>query len=101
MRDSRLTLLAAGCWLVLAFFVWNVRFDYGVRVAASQFLAARPLQLHSPVLPIGAHDQAPIEMADAMRTGIDASARAAARLASPVAAIGVVLLAIAVRPPRR
>jgi hypothetical protein len=101
VRDSPLTLLAAGCWLVLAFCVWNVRFDYGVRVAASQFLAARPPRLHSPVPPIGPHDRAPIEMADAMRTGIDVSAQAATRLASPVAAIGVVLLAIAVRPPRR
>ena len=101
MRDPRLTLLAAGCWLVLAFLVWNVRFDYGVRVAASQFIAEHSVRLHSPAPPTGLRGPAPIEMADAMRSGIDASAQAATRLASPVAAIGVALLAIAVRPPRR
>ena len=83
MRDRRV--LAAALWLVLAFLVWNVRFDYGVRVAAKAYLNQRALYLR------GAAPQ--VEMASTMRAGIRDSAAAATVMALPLAAVAVWLAA--------
>lgn len=83
MRDRRL--LAAALWFLLAFLVWNVRFDAGVRVSASTYLRARGAYR------AGAGPR--VEMATAMRAGIRDSARAATAWALPAAAVGVALVA--------
>ncbi len=77
MRDRRI--LAAALWFVLAFLVWNVRFDFGVRASARSYINQRALFLR------GAGPR--IEMASAMRAGIHDSAAAGdgARLAFAVA----------------
>lgn len=83
MRDRRI--LAAALWFVLAFLVWNVRFDEGVRVTARAYLNQRTLYLRG---------EAPrTEMASAMRDGIRASGRAATLLALPLASVAVWLAA--------
>ncbi len=64
MRDRRI--LAAVLWFVLAFLVWNVRFDFGVRASARSYINQRALFLR------GAGPR--IEMASAMRAGIHDSA---------------------------
>ena len=92
MRTPRTALVAAACWLVLAFLVWNVRFDYGVRVSAKQFLSARAACLRG--------DGPAVELGDAMRAGIRQAARDATALASPVGAVGAILLALATRRVR-
>ena len=77
-------LLAASLWLVLAFLVWNVRFDYGVRMAEFRFLSARTAYLRG---------RGPrVEMADAMAKGIADAGRSASLLALPQAIVGVGLL---------
>ncbi len=76
MRDRRI--LAAVLWFVLAFLVWNVRFDFGVRASARSYINQRALFLR------GAGPR--IEMASAMRAGIHDSAAAATVLALPFAA---------------
>ena len=81
MRDRRI--VAAALWLVLAFLVWNVRFDYGVRVSARIYLNQRALFLR------GAAPRA--EMASVMRDGIHDSAVAAAVLATPFTCAALVL----------
>lgn len=83
MRDRRL--LAAALWVLLAVLVWNVRFDLGVRVAASAYLRARAIHVR------GAGPR--VEMASSMRAGIRDSARAATMWALPAAAVGAALLA--------
>ncbi len=83
MRDRRV--LAAALWVVLAFLVWNVRFDYGVRVSAKAYLTHRALFLR------GAEPN--IEMAATMRVGIRDSARAATVIALPLAGLAVWLAA--------
>ncbi len=83
MRDRRV--LAAALWLVLAFLVWNVRFDSGVRASARSYVNQRALFLR------GAGP--PIEMASAMRAGIHDSAAAATVLALPFTGVAVVLAA--------
>ena len=88
MRDRRI--LAAALWLVLAFLVWNVRFDYGVRASARSYVNQRALFLR------GAGPR--IEMASAMRAGIHDSAGAATLLAMPF--IGVALALAATRRRR-
>jgi len=88
MRDRRV--LAAILWLVLAFLVWNVRFDEGVRRSARSYLSHRALYLR------GAGP--PIEMASAMRAGIHDSAVAATVFALP---FGGVALALVVARRRR
>ena len=56
------TILAASLWLVLAFLVWNVCFDYGVRMAQFRFLGGRSAYLRG---------KGPrVEMADTMSQGI-------------------------------
>lgn len=87
MRDRRL--LAAALWLLLAFLVWNVRFDVGVRVSASAYLRARAMYVR------GAGPR--VEMASAMRAGARDSARAATMWALPAAAVGVALLVTRLR----
>jgi hypothetical protein len=87
MRDRRL--LAAALWVLLAFLVWNVRFDLGVRVTASAYLRARATYVR------GAGPR--VEMASAMRAGARDSARAATMWALPAAAVGVALLATRLR----
>ncbi|MBK5297687.1 MAG: hypothetical protein JJE40_11055 [Vicinamibacteria bacterium] len=83
MRDRRV--LAAALWLVLAFLVWNVRFDYGVRISARSYLTHRALYLRAA--------EPSIEMASAMRAGIRDSARAATVIALPLAGLAVWLAA--------
>jgi hypothetical protein len=89
----RRAVIAAGLWFVLAFCVWNVRFDWGVRVGASQYLQARDAYLHG---------RGPkIELADTMHRGVAASARCATIIATPAIVLGVVLTVIAARGNRR
>jgi len=65
-RRRLTTIVAASLWLVLAFLVWNVCFDYGVRMAQFRFLGARSAYLRG---------KGPrVEMADAMAQGITRSA---------------------------
>jgi hypothetical protein len=87
MRDRRR--LAAALWFLLAFLVWNVRFDLGVRVSASAYLHDRAVHLRG----VGPR----VEMASAMRAGVRDSARAATLWALPAAAVGVALLAARLR----
>ena len=83
MRDRRI--LAAVLWFVLAFLVWNVRFDFGVRCSARSYINQRALFLR------GAGPR--IEMASAMRAGIHDSAAAATVLALPFTGVAVALAA--------
>jgi hypothetical protein len=87
MRDRRLA--AAALWFLLAFLVWNVRFDYGVRISARSYLNHRALYLRG--------DEPRTEMASAMRAGVGQSARAATLLALPAACVAVCLVASRVR----
>jgi len=87
MRDRRV--VAAALWFVLAFLVWNVRFDYGVRVSARSYLNHRALYLR------GAGPR--VEMASAMRAGIGDSKRAATLLALPFTGVAVWLVATRLR----
>lgn len=85
----RRALVAAVLWIVLAFCIWNVRFDWGVRVAASRYLDAR----------FGyEHGRGPrVELAEWMDRAIADSARAATLLASPAIGVAVGLTVYAVR----
>ena len=65
-RRRLTTIVAASLWLVLAFLVWNVCFDYGVRMSQFRFLAARTAFLR------GTGPR--VEMADTMSQGIGPSA---------------------------
>src|SRR5262245_49747919 len=89
----RRALVAAGLWLVLAFCIWNVRFDWGVRVCASQYLDARSsyLQHHGPR----------VELAQSMRRAVASSARSAAILATPAIGVAVGLVIVALTRSRR
>jgi hypothetical protein len=85
----RRALVAAVLWLVLAFCIWNVRFDWGVRVAASEYLDAR-----------FAYEQGRgprVELAEWMDRAIADSVRSAAILASPAAGIAIGLTLYAAR----
>jgi len=75
----RRALVAAVLWLVLAFCIWNVRFDWGVRVCASQYLNDRFAYLQGRGVRV--------ELADAMDRGV-ADARHAATLLA-LAPLGV------------
>ena len=89
MRRRRL--LAAGLWALLAFLIWNVRFDLGVRQAATRYLVARGLYLQ---------DLGPrVEMGPHMRAGVAAAARAATLVALPAAGVAL-WLAASGRPGR-
>jgi hypothetical protein len=83
---------AAGLWLLLAFLIWNVRFDHGVRTAASSYIDSRVKFLRGQ-----GHR---IEMASAMREGIRSSARAATIVSLPALAIAI-SVAAALAIPRR
>ena len=75
----RRALVAAVLWIVLAFCLWNVRFDWGVRIAASQYLNAR-----------FAYQQGRgprVELAEWMDRAIADSSRHATLIAAP--AIGI------------
>ena len=87
MRDRRI--LAAVLWFVLAFLVWNVRFDFGVRVSARSYLNQRALYLR------GAGPR--IEMASAMRAGIHDSALPRPSLAMPFTGVALALAATRLR----
>jgi hypothetical protein len=87
MRDRRI--VAAALWFVFAFFVWNVRFDYGVRVSARSYLNQRALYLR------GAAPR--VEMASAMRAGIRESARDATVVALPFSGVALWLAATRLR----
>jgi hypothetical protein len=89
----RRAVIAAGLWFVLAFCIWQVRFDWGVRVCASQYLEARDAYLRG---------RGPrVELADAMHHGVTESARRATIEAAPAIVIGVVLTFTAARANRR
>jgi len=80
-RRRLTTIVAASLWLVLAFLVWNVCFDYGVRMAQFRFLEARTAFLRG---------RGPrVEMADAMSQGIGQSAWRATFACAPCAAVGM------------
>ena len=89
-RRRLTTILAASLWLVLAFLIWNVCFDYGVRIAQYHFLAARTAFLR------GTGPR--VEMADAMAQGIGQSARWASLACAPCVAVGVVVVLLGRRP---
>lgn len=80
---TRRRLLAAALWALLAFLVWNVRFDLGVRQSATRYLVARGAYLQ------GTGPR--IEMAPAMRDGVAASAAAATLVAAPIVLVALVL----------
>ena len=82
MRRRRL--LAAGLWALLAFLIWNVRFDLGVRQGATRYLVARGLYLQ--------HRGPRVEMASHMRDAVAESARAATLIAVPAAGVAVWLV---------
>ena len=76
-------LLVAALWALLAFLVWNVRFDVGVRQSATDYLIARRAYLEG---------KAPrIEMAPAMRKGVSDSATAATLVATPFLLVALAL----------
>ena len=76
--------IAAGLWALLAFLIWNVRFDVGVRQSATRYLVARGLYLQ---------DRGPqVEMAPVMREGVAEAARAATLLALPAAGLALWLI---------
>ena len=81
----RRRMLAAALWALLAFLVWNVRFDIGVRESATDYLGARRAYLQG---------KAPrVEMAPAMRAGIAGSATAATLVATPFLLVALSLCA--------
>src|SRR5262245_20830640 len=82
-RRRLTTIVAASLWLVLAFLIWNVCFDYGVRMTQFRFLAARSAFLR------GAGPR--VEMADVMARGISRSAQWATLACTPCIAIAVVV----------
>jgi len=80
-RRRLTTIVAASLWLVLAFLVWNVCFDYGVRMAQFRFLGARSAYLRG---------KGPrVEMADAMAQGITRSAYRADLACTPCVLVGL------------
>ena len=85
--------MAAVLWAVLAFLVWNVRFDIGVRRSATRYLVARAAYLQGK-----GHR---VEMAPAMRDGVAESARAAALIATPVLIVPMALLIYGGPPSHR
>ena len=88
----RRAFIAAGLWFLLAFCVWNVRFDWGVRVGASQYLQARDAYLHG---------RGPkIELAGTMHGDVDASAWYPTMIAMPAIIVGIVLTFVAARANR-
>jgi hypothetical protein len=87
--SRRRALVAAVLWLILAFCIWNVRFDWGVRVCASQYLNARSEYLHG---------RGPrVELADSMDRGVADAMRSATLLALPAMGIVVGLVVYTVR----
>jgi hypothetical protein len=75
--------LAAALWALLAFLVWNVRFDLGVRHSATDYLGARRAYLEG---------RGPrVEMAPAMRAGVAASATAATLVSTPFLLVALAL----------
>src|SRR5262245_32506714 len=89
----RRALVAAGLWLVLAFCIWNVRFDWGVRVCASQYLDARSSYLQ--------HRTPRVELARSMDRGVVESARSATILAAPAVVVAAGLAIVATRSGAR
>jgi hypothetical protein len=87
----RRALVAAVLWLVLALCLWNVRFDWGVRVCAAKYLDARSAYLNG---------RGPrVELAEWMDRGIADSVRAATVLAAPAMITAIGLIAYAVWRP--
>jgi hypothetical protein len=88
----RRALVAAVLWIILAFCIWNVRFDWGIRVAASEYLNAR-----------FAYEQGRgprVELAESMDRAIEDSRRAATLLALPAVGVAVGLTLYALRRRR-
>jgi hypothetical protein len=73
--NQRRTVLGAALWAVFALILWNVLFDYGVRITASRYLVARSAYLHG-------HGPR-VELASTMHSGIASSLRMASMLALP------------------
>jgi hypothetical protein len=86
---TRRTFLALVLWIVFGFVAWNVAFDYGIRVAAQQYLWQEyQSRLHGrPGLPID----------DVMRPAARASAIRATVIGGGIAALGGVLVLLANR----
>jgi hypothetical protein len=83
---TRRRLLAAALWALLAFLVWNVRFDMGVRQSATDYLIARRAYL--------AGTAPRVEMAPAMRAGVAESVTAATLAATPFLLVALALGAL-------
>ena len=79
----RRRLLAAALWALLAFLVWNVSFDLGVRQSATAYLIARRAYL--------AGTAPRVEMAPAMRAGVAESAWTASLVAAPFLLVALAL----------
>jgi hypothetical protein len=90
---GRRALVAAVLWLVLAFCIWNVRFDWGVRIAVFRYLEARSayLERHGPR----------VELAPSMSQAIVDSTRSATILAAPAVGIAIGLGVFAVNRWKR
>ena len=89
-RRRLTTIIAASLWLVLAFLVWNVCFDYGIRMSQFRFLEARTAFLRG---------RGPrVEMADAMARGVSRSAHQADLACAPCVAVGIAIVVLGRRP---
>jgi hypothetical protein len=88
----RRALVAGVLWLVLAFCIWNVRFDWGVRVCASRYLDSRSAYLN--------HRGQRVELAQSMDEGVADSMRSATILAAPEVGLAVGLIVYAARRSR-
>jgi hypothetical protein len=87
--ERRRVVLAALLWTVFALILWNVIFDYGVRMAAVRYFAARSAFLngHGPR----------IEMAPAMHDGVVYSLCRATLVAAPCGLVAGALIVHALR----
>lgn len=87
--DRRRIILAAALWAVFALILWNVLFDYGVRMAATRYLVQRSAFLHG-------HGPR-VELGSAMHRGVASSFRRASLLTSPCIVIAGALAGRAIR----
>jgi hypothetical protein len=86
---TRRTFLALLLWFVFGFFAGNVAFDYGIRVAAQQYL----WQEYANRM----HGRPGLRIDDVMRPAAAASAVHATVIGGGIAIVGIVLVWIANR----
>jgi hypothetical protein len=80
---------ALGLWLLLAFVLWNARFDHGIRVASSSYIYREQLHLEG---------RGPaVTIAEVMRPAPAAAARSATLWSLSFALPGLLVLAWAAR----